>query len=807
MSSYVVPTPLVHSSDQKTDKNTTPTLLSTTHTAGVFRWTNASSSTSVFRLGYKKSTSPTWLYSPDISVGGNATKTYTLTGWLPSSTYQVFLDRKENGIRVKQSSSSPFWMTINTKAININTSTSSKAAVLTWNKSYTATYRIDVYDVSSSSTSPVRTVENSSVTLSGSTYTTVMGALVQNKTYRAVFSANEAVNSSGSKQFVQVGQVDFDVSQTVSIQATDIKCSYVTLAWDGTLAGNDELDGIGEFKVTPYDHSIGSWGDSSGWLPDTTKTHTFTGLKTGNKYQFRLYRLGVDRSTVYQHLVVRSTLATDIELKSPTTATRAYVKWNPVYSGAQYVVKYRAPDVSEKTLGGSGTSALEAKLTNLVADKAYTIDLYVVENNENHLVSTLETDTQIFPPQSVVLSRYTSILMSFDSPEDENTSYYYRTDIKGSSGGFSVSGTGTATRDVRELSPGVSYKITLYRLELGAWIIQKRGTDLPTHITQSTLSAPGVSTSIGASTAMLMWNQGYAGGWYQVEIFNGSIGGGGSSVILYQDSEISGSSSAAGNERSVIIPSLPKDTEHHFVLSVKEPNRQGTDQIIELAKGDFRTSKGASMVINDIFASYVDLEWSPRDVQEEDGVAEFKILKMEIPTGSYTDATAWLPHTVTTQRISGLKPGTAYKFALLRKGLDGVGKTHAIINTSTKGIPETSLQIESVTSSTILAKWDAVYSGAQFLLTYSRLNETPTTVGTGAMTQTEAMITGLEPNTVYNISLYIIEGGSPVGVATSTLGATLDKGFPSSLQMMGGLVTIAVLVLAILIMRMKKFSK
>lgn len=804
--SYPVPTPLVHSSNQRTDKLSTLSLLSTTHTSGVFRWTNASSATSVFRLVYKKNTSGTWIASPEISVGGNATKTYTLTGWLPSSTYQVYLDRKENGVRVKQSSYSTYWLNISTKPININTSTSSKAAVLTWNRTYSATYRIDIYDVSGSSTSPVRTVEHSSITLSGSTYTAVMGALVQNKTYRAVFSANEAINSSGSKQFVQMGQVEFDMSQTVSIQATDIKCSSVTLAWDGTLAGNDELDGIGEFKVTPYDYSIGSWGASSGWLPDTTKTHTFTGLKTGNKYQFRLYRLGVDRGTVYQHLVVRSTLTTNLELISPTTPTRAYVKWDPVYSGAQYVVKYRAPGVPEKTLGGSGTSALEAKLTNLVADHAYTIDLYVVENNENHLVSTLDTETQIFPPRSVVLSRYTSILMSFDSPEETNTSYYFRTDIKGSSGGFAVSGTETATRDVRELSPGVSYKITLYRHELGAWIIQKRGADLPTHITQSTLSAPGVSTSIGASTAMLMWTQGYASGWYQVEIFNGSIGGGGSSVILYQDSEISGSSSAAGNERSVIIPSLPKDTEHHFILSVKEPNRQGTDQIIELAKGDFRTSKGSTLVVDDVFASYADLSWVPGDVQEEDGVAEFKIRKMEIPTGSYTDATGWIPHTVTTQRLSGLKPGTGYKFALLRKGLDGTGKTHAIVTTSTSGIPETSLQIESVTSSTILAKWDAVYSGAQYLLTYSKPNDTPTTVGTGATTQTFALITGLEPNTVYNLSLYIIEGGSPVGLAMGTLGSTLGKGSLSSFKLMGGLATIAALVLAILIMKMKKLS-
>ena len=800
--SYPVPAPLVHHSSQRTDKASILSVIDSTHTACIFRWTNLSSANSIFRLVYRRTSQTSNSSSPSTTVGGNSTKTYSLTGLLAGEPYYVYLQRYENNKWVNQATtvSGRAYLTPTTKNIQINTSVSSKAVVLTWNKSHTATYKISIYDDSSSSTTPVRTIENSSVTLSGSTYSTVIGALVQNKTYRAVFSANEAVNSSGSKQFVDVGQVNFDMSKTVSIQATDIKSSYVTLAWDGTLAGNDELDGVGEFKVTPYDYSITSWGSSSGWLPDTTKTHTFTGLKTGNKYQFRLYRLGVDGSTVYQHLVVRSTLTTDLELKSPTAATRAYVKWNPVYSGAQYVVKYRAPGVSEKTLGGSGTSALEAKLTNLVADKAYTIDLYVVENNQTHLVSTLETDTQIFPPRSVVLSRYTSILMSFDSPEETSTSYYFRTDIKGSSGGFAVSGTETATRDVRELSPGVSYKITLYRHELGAWILQPRGVGLPTHITQSTLSAPSVSVSIGASTAMLKWDQGYATGWYQVEIFSGSVGGGGSSVILYQDSEISGSSSSPGNERSVIIPSLLKDTAYHFVLSVKEPNRQGTDKIVELKKENFKTSARSTLVIEDVFASYVDLSWVPGDVQEEDGVAEFRIRKAK-NNGAFSSATDFLPHTVTTQRLSGLSPGTPYKFALNRLGLDGKEKNQVIVSLTTKG---STLQVNQTGSTTMNVSWSEVYPGAQYRLTYTELNGVPVTFGGGSTSNTSALLTGLQPDTMYTLMLYVIEDGTPVGVAVGNLGSGLVHKTRSKTQAFVGLLSVVLLVLAILMIRMRK---
>lgn len=196
------------------------------------------------------------------------------------------------------------------------------------------------------------------------------------------------------------------------------------------------------------------------------------------------------------------------------------------------------------------------------------------------------------------------------------------------------------------------------------------------------------------------------------------VGGGGSSVILYQDSEISGSSSTAGNERSVVVTSLGKNTTYHYVLKTKELNRSGSYLFIELKKDYFKTSAGATLIVDDVFSSFADISWVPGVVLEADGVAEFKVRKLEYPNGSYVDATAWLPHTVTTKRVSGLKPGTEYRFALLRKGLDGVGKTHAIVNVTTKGTP---LQVENKTSSTALLRWGDVYLGAQYVLTYSEL--------------------------------------------------------------------------------------
>lgn len=548
---YKVPVSLVHSSDQRTDKLPTLEFLDLTHTACKFRWTNPSSTTSIFRVVYKKNTSTKWISSPEVSVGGNTTRTYYLNGWVPSATYQVYLERKEDGSMIRQSLSSTYWINVTTKPIVLNISTSSSAAVLNWNKTYTATYQIEIYDTEVSNTDPIQTLEQSSVTLSGSTYSLVVKSLVKNKTYRAVFNANEVYNTTGSKRFTEVGETEFDTSSLVNIQVTNVKASSALVSWDGTVAGDDESDGLAEFRAQYYSYAKRSWGGISPWLPDTTKEYVFTGMNPGGDVLFRLYRLGVDGDHIYQSGKRLNTLTTTLELESATSSTRSVVKWESMYSGAKYIVKYRASGISEMTFGDSGTTALLAKLINLVPNKTYIIDLYVVENNENHLVSSLDTDTQIYTPYSVKTVGHTNILMELENPAEENASFYYRTDIQGSHGGFALNPLQTSTRYVDNLSPGVSYQVSLNRYEQGAWIPQQTGNGL-SYLTQTTVGVPSVSTSIGSSTAMLKWNQGYPGGLYELEVFSKSIGQGGSSVIVYQDAQISGSGDLAGNERSVL---------------------------------------------------------------------------------------------------------------------------------------------------------------------------------------------------------------------------------------------------------------
>lgn len=252
------------------------------------------------------------------------------------------------------------------------------------------------------------------------------------------------------------------------------------------------------------------------------------------------------------------------------------------------------------------------------------------------------------------------------------------------------------------------------------------------------------------------------------------------------------------------MKSLTKGSTFHYILKVKELNRSGDYVSTELTKAGFTTSVGATLVTGDIYASYIDLSWVPGEVLEGDGVAEFKLRHAEWPGGSYTDTTDWLPNTVTTtHRVSGLKPDQEYRFALLRKGLDGVGKTHAIVNITTRG---STLHAENMTSSKMLVRWEEPYVGATYKLTYSEQNGTPVTFGGGSVSQTEALLAGLKPDTDYTLVLYVVEDGSPVGVAMSALGSGSGRGITTNNNAKAfiGLLSVVALVLAILVIRMRK---
>lgn len=770
---------LISSLNERTDDLAVLGINNITHTSVSLSWKNPSIAQATYRLMYRVSTTSTWTASDRITIEGDATEAFHLTGLKSGQAHYVRLERSENSAWVIQASttSGRNYILFTTHPLITNDSTSSTAAVLKWTKEYTATYRIQIYLGNPSSSSPIKTFEQSSVTLSGSSYNLVVTGLEENVTYYAVMSANEAVNSSGGKSFVPVKEFTFETSKRVGLTVSSFFSTYANLVWDGTAAGNDEEDSVTEFHIQYWERVNNSWssrGTAMPWTPDTTKAVKVSGLNPGSLYRFRLNRSGVHGTGTYQDQRDVTTLTTDLALAGSTTTTRAKVEWAPMYSNSRYKIRYSTAGQAAKIFGGTtGTTANEALLVNLVPETKYTIELLVVENGSSTLIDTLETTTHKSPPFSVIGSEYTSIQMSLESPATETTNYYFRTDIKGSSGGFVIANAQTVARDVRELEPGTTYKITLYRHEFGSWVIQSRGAGVPNYIAFTTKNSPDISTSVSTNSAALKWDLKYGSALYQMDIFAGVIGGGGSSINTYEGSDISTGSDGMSK---VVVTSLLMNATYHGILRVKEPNRQGVVVRTNLKEVQFTTSEGATLQVGEVKASIVELSWDAGVVQEDDGVAEFKIRMKKNPSGEYSDSTAWMPHSINTKNITGLQPGTSYTFVLLRLGIDGSSRTQALVSVTTRG---STLRVDQTSSTSMYADWDEVYPGARYQIVYTADGGSPVVFGGGETSETSVFISGLKVNTNYVLQLYVIEDGALVGTNTLALGSMSEgtKGY------------------------------
>ena len=745
---------LVHSSNQRTDILSVLAFRNLVHTACEFVWKNPSEFTGIYRLRYIKANTQNFIVTPNLSVRRLGTKTHTLTGLKIGDRYQVRLERLEEGKWIHQSGKE-----ISTPKLVESVSTSSFASVVKWTGVTGATYRIQVFDTKPLvATKPIQQFEQDRIANSGSSYNAIFSGLKKDTVYHASIYTNEPTNSSGTKSFVLVKSLTFETSDTVNLELGSIFATYVDLSWDGTEAGNDEEDSTGEFGFLRWERINGRWSNQTmimNWTPDTTKSFRATGLKPGTDYVLRLVRRGVDLKSTFQSQHIITTATTDLGLTTPTASTRGQLSWEPMYEGAKYQIRYTGAGQTTKVVGGSaGFVNTSFRLTSLTPGTLYNIELRIVEDGIPHLVSTLQTTTDVSTSFSVLGSEFTSIKMSLDSPTADSTSYHFRTDIKGSSGVFVTSSTQTETRDVRELSPGTTYKITLFRFEHNQWVRQEG------EVTETTKSPPEVISSIASGSALFRWDQVYDGAPYQLQVLDG-----GDSLGTYEGSNIS---TGSDGKLFALVNGLSLGTRYTALLKVREINRQLNPFTTNLRDIGFTTSEGATLQVGTVLLSSVQLLWSLGDVKEEDGIAEFRIRQRKNPSGEFSDVTPWIPDSTTSTTITGLEPSTSYRFGLDRLGLDGQPKPQVLVDVVTLGDIE--IRIEETNSTSLKVSWDEVYEGAQYVLVYTEEGGSPVTFAGGPIVQTGATLAGLRPETNYRLELYIIENDNLVGSSSMVLG-------------------------------------
>ena len=317
-----------------------------------------------------------------------------------------------------------------------------------------------------------------------------------------------------------------------------------------------------------------------------------------------------------------------------------------------------------------------------------------------------------------------------------------------------TSSTQTETRDVRELSPGTTYKITLFRFEHNQWVRQEG------EVTETTKSPPEVISSIASGSALFRWDQVYDGAPYQLQVLDG-----GDSLGTYEGSNIS---TGSDGKLFALVNGLSLGTRYTALLKVREINRQLNPFTTNLRDIGFTTSEGATLQVGTVLLSSVQLLWSLGDVKEEDGIAEFRIRQRKNPSGEFSDVTPWIPDSTTSTTITGLEPSTSYRFGLDRLGLDGQPKPQVLVDVVTLGDIE--IRIEETNSTSLKVSWDEVYEGAQYVLVYTEEEGSPVTFAGGPIVQTGATLAGLRPETNYRLELYIIENDNLVGSSSMVLG-------------------------------------
>lgn len=769
---------------------------SSRHTDATFTFTNSSASQGIYRI-VTGSQNYTGLVarSPEITVGPNETKTVIAATLSSGTGYNFYLQRKEFGSWVQQGTKK----ILATKNIqDVNVSTSSKAAVVSWGKTHTAGYSVRLYDKSANSTQ----INAVTATLNTSTnkYEAVFTGLSNTINYRiSIQTVEQNMNSSGRyyNQWRAVGGAEFTPSSLANLDVDAIFASYADLSWDDGDVGEDEEDGEAEFRVWRSDGGTGTNAVLiMDWTPDTTKTFTDTGLVPGTGYRYQLHRKGVDGAIVNQDTKEATTMKTELADGVPWSTVIQW-SWAEVYEGA--VTRHRLTPAGGETVTTpvSGTTVV---LRNLTPDTSYTFEIVVIEKGEEVVVDTSVQKTDKPGVLSLQQAGYTTATFTVQSLATRSTTYYVANEdesIKSANISFDA-GDVTKTVQLMGFNVNSTNKIFLKRAESGHWNIQSGG-GLLDHIS-TTMQRLTAATSVASTSAMITWDQGYTNASYEVSLYD--IPADPSTLPIQV--KANGDIANTGGKRSAVFTGLSMETEYWGMITVQETNAAGVSEKMYIRPFNFDTSAGAVFQTGEVKASSVHLTWDAGEVGEADGVAEFMVLKQEVSVGTYTDATPWLPHTTSSfATISGLKPGVDYRFQLLRMRLDGGRAGQAILNVTTK---TSVLTISGTASSHIQADWTELYPGAQYQLMYKSEGGTPVTFNDGTITETTALLTGLESSTTYVIELYVIEDGVAVGLATQALGSAASAKTGTSKVVVAAGVTVAAVAVGVVIFKMKAAS-
>ena len=790
-------TVLVHTLGQTTDKKAQLIVVKRGYTIIPLRFLNPSSKEATYRIAHgNQKDSRRSKVGPEMKVAGSKMQYVTEYGLTAGQNYIFFLERKENGQWVEQTGGQRAYISMTTLKMDVSVSTSTEAAVLTWVKYSTRNTKADhlvyIYDKKAESgvkRVPVKKYPQSSVTTSGNTNMVTVTGLKRDKVYYGTIMVEEPTVSGDA--FVAADSFEFETSDRANLTVDHTKtfATTVTMSWDEGGVGQSESDKKADFMINAYTFGNKRWNKDEkfamGWTTEGTKTFTPEGLTPGEKYLFQLYRRGVDGMTKYQYAQHVTTKTCDMTLSNPES-TRVLVKWDSVYDKADYAVTYAPADGKGPVKTRSASTRTDYRILDLIPNTPYTVGLLIKENGTYHV---LKTDTFVTDKASILTQtgvNHTSVNLQVEVFHSDIGQYYVMDTTKQIKTRSFRSKIGKTSVTLNNLKIGKTYKLNLFRAEGGNWIKQKWNNNTTDYITVRSNDFL-VSTSVASTSALVTWDQAESSSEYTVQIFDKVPSDKVDAKFTFSGAEVK----TVDGEHVVVVSGLAKKTKYYGIIS-----GNGT----KMKEFDFVTSSAAVFRIGKYFSSYATFSWTPGDVQEADGVSEFRIQYYDYSTKKWAYAMDWQPDSNNTGVVNGLSPGVKYRFDLHRLGVDGSSRTEAILRLTMR---TTKMEVESVNSQQIEVSWPAIYTNAQYQLTYTPSGGETVVFGGGPFTNTSAAISGLEEGTEYKLNLYVIENSKPVGVATASLGTASSVTTGTKTGMYGLIAAILAIVAVIAGMKMR----
>ena len=340
-------------------------------------WENVSSSSADFRIVNEDGS----FESENVTVSGNGSGSYKITGLEASSTDKYFLQRWEIDSWIQQTSSTSGldYVQSTTKDTSITIAVGSSSASVSWTDP-------GVTDVTYS----LNVVNQDNVDFPASISGT--SAIVQNLNQGDVYQLSLFVQE-GSGEITQVSKssgVDGVIEFTPSVSAAIVIesgpfASYVELDW------SDSVDGTGaSYRIVSRDTSSGS--DDVVIDSATITNATIADLTPGTSYIFVLQRLELDGSWQDQSQSLITTPSTSISIGSVGSSVLE-VSWDQIYDGAKFELLFNG----ESSGVTQDTSVI---LRDLEPSTSYKLELTVIELNESVGISNLGVTTN----QSLVQS-------------------------------------------------------------------------------------------------------------------------------------------------------------------------------------------------------------------------------------------------------------------------------------------------------------------------------------------------------------------------------------------------------------------